>query len=125
MRVWKGSRCRILDSCEVRRSSIAKVCSLGEFLIRGFLILLATVVWFAIWGICAGLGDFLLDRFFLERDQRDGYGALFALWGLILIMPLGLILSGVLGLVLKRVWIFIACAVPVGLATVIIPYLAA
>ncbi len=98
---------------------------MGEFLIRGLLILLATIVWFAIWGICAGLGNFLMDSFFLEDDKRDGYGALLPLWGLFLIMPSGLILSGVLGLVLKRVWIFIACAVPVGLATVIIPYLAA
>ncbi len=64
-------------------------------------------------------------RFLLEDSRSDGYAALFALWGLIGIMPFGLMLSALLGVMRKQVWVFIACAVPVGLATVIIPYLGA
>lgn len=63
----------------------------------------------------------LVRRYLVSAGSQEGYGAFVSLIGILMIMPIGLLVSSVAFAVWKRRWLFFVLAVVVAAATALAP----
>ena len=79
------------------------------------------LIWIALYELTLGLAAEIVSDYLLEPQSRDGYAALMALGGGLMIMPLALCLSLVILRVWKRWWLSLALAPAIAVGTALAP----
>jgi hypothetical protein len=79
------------------------------------------IVWIALFGVTLEQVAGIVRDNLLEPVSRDGYAAIIALFGFLMIMPVALLLSIAIPAVRKRWWLFLGLAPIIALGTALAP----